>query len=129
MSQPERSPVPLPAPLRILDPDAYDRAVTAADVVTRRRGAGGGVVWELTAAILTAVGVFPPPPETDELDAECCTAVFLAWEAEAVDADLLGTWQQCGDEPGHDGIEHDNGDFAWRDGQPGTVPAHTPDEV
>lgn len=127
MSQPgpARSPIPLPAPLRILDADTYDQAVTAADVVARRRGTGSAAVWEITAAVLTTVGIFPPPPDVDELDAECCTALCLAWEAEAVDADFLGTWHQCGDEPGHDGTDHDNGEFAWRDGQPGTMPPLT----
>ena len=86
--------VPLPAPLRIL-----------------------------AAAALAAVGVFPPPPGPEELDTQCCTALFLPHDAEELDAFTLGMWQQCGDDPGHDGPAHDSGEFSWADGGPGTVPA------
>ncbi|MFB7012339.1 MULTISPECIES: hypothetical protein [unclassified Streptomyces] len=69
------------------------------------------------------MGLFPPPPDEDELDAEFCTSLSVAWEAEAVDPRSLGEWRQCGDEPGHDGDEHDDSEFSWSDGMPGTVPA------
>ncbi|MGO4747310.1 hypothetical protein AB4212_01465, partial [Streptomyces sp. 2MCAF27] len=117
------TPVPLPAPLRILDADEYGRAVHAAREAGRRDAVGRTTAAEMTAAALAAVGLFQPPPDAEELDAECCTALCLAWEAEAVDPHFFGEWNQCGDEPGHDGDDHDNGEFSWSDGLPGTVPA------
>ncbi|MEU5547936.1 hypothetical protein AB0G85_37465 [Streptomyces sioyaensis] len=47
---------------------------------------------------------------------------------EEATSDMLGVWQQCGDEAGHDGDEHDNGEFTWADGQPGAIPARTADQ-
>ncbi|TLQ38830.1 hypothetical protein [Streptomyces marianii] len=119
------APVPLPAPLRILDADEYGRAIDAAREAGRRDGVGWKTAEEMAAAALVAAGLFPPPPDAEELEAECCTALSVAWEAEAVDPHSLGEWNQCGDEPGHDGDDHDNGEFAWSDGMPGTVPART----
>lgn len=119
---PAATPVPLPAPLRILDADEYGRAVTAAKEAGRRDGVGRTTAEEVASAALLAVGLFSPPPDEDELDADSCTALCVAWEPEAVDPRSLGEWHQCGDEPGHDGDEHDNGEFSWSDGQPGTVP-------
>ncbi|MFI9005480.1 hypothetical protein [Streptomyces sp. NPDC053541] len=121
-AEPAAPPVPLPAPLRILDTEEYDRAITAARKAGRRDGVGLSVAEEIAAAALISAGLFPPA-HVEELDAECCTAQCLAWDAEGVDPRSLGEWHQCGDEPGHEGTDHDNGEFAWSDGQPGTVPA------
>ncbi|MGW5336234.1 hypothetical protein [Streptomyces bauhiniae] len=117
------TPVPLPAPLRILGADEYDRAVTAARQAGRRDRVGSATAEDLASAALAAVGLFPPPPDDEELDAELCTALCVAWEVEAVDPESLGEWRQCGDEPGHEGGGHDDGEFSWDDGMPGTVPA------
>ncbi|MFF4709578.1 hypothetical protein [Streptomyces sp. NPDC001297] len=121
MSNPTVTPVPLPAPLRILQPDEYDRAVKAG--VRAARSTGRATVQEITDAVLAELGLFSPPIEPDELDPECCTAQSLPYDPEECDVYTLGQWQQCGDEPGHDGDNHDNGEFGWSDGQPGTVPA------
>ncbi|MEU6332828.1 hypothetical protein ABZ851_37125 [Streptomyces sp. NPDC047049] len=115
------TPVPLPAPLRILGDDEYERAVKAA--VRADRSIGRATAVEIADAVLAEVGLFPPPLEPAELDSECCTAQCLPFDAETCDAYTFGTWQQCGDEPGHPGDDHDNGEFSWSDGQPGTVPA------
>lgn len=123
MSTPTVTPVPLPAPLRILTDDEYDRAVSAAQGAGRRDRVGGVTATEMADAALIAVGLFPPPPNPTELDTEYCTALCLPWEAEAVDPEWHGQWQQCGDEPGHVGNDHDNGEFGWSDGEPGTLPA------
>ncbi|MFD9151269.1 hypothetical protein ACFWDF_29140 [Streptomyces diastaticus] len=120
---PAAMPVPLPAPLRILGAHEYGRAVTAAREAGRRDRVGQTTAVELARAALVAVGLFPPPPDVDELDADTCTALCVAWEAEAVDPRSLGEWHQCGDESGHDGDAHDNGEFSWSDGEAGTVPA------
>lgn len=121
-TNPTVTPVPLPAPLRILDDAEYDQAVTAAREAGRRDNVGTVTAEDMASAALIAVGLFPPP-DTEQLDTDCCTAQLLPWESEAVDVNSLGVWQQCGDEPGHDGDDHDNGEFSWSDGQPGTVPA------
>ncbi|MGA4980055.1 hypothetical protein [Streptomyces cinereoruber] len=119
-AEPAAPPVPLPAPLRILDAEEYLRAVTAARRAGGRDGVGLGTAEEIAAAALISAGLFPPA-DVEELDAECCTAQCLAWDAVA--PPYLGEWHQCGDEPGHEGADHDNGEFAWSDGQPGTIPA------
>jgi len=121
MSSPAAAPVPLPAPLRILHTDEYDRVVKAG--VRAARSVERATTLEIAEAVLAEVGLFPPPVEPADLDSGYCTAQSLPFEAEACDAHSFGQWQQCGDEPGHDGDEHDNGDFSWSDGQPGTMPA------
>ncbi|MBK6018839.1 hypothetical protein [Streptomyces sp. MBT53] len=121
MTSPTVTPVPLLAPLRILQADEYDRAVKAG--VRAARSVSRATVEEVTGAVLAEVGLFSPPIEPDELDPEFCTAQCLPFDPETCDTYSLGQWQQCGDEPGHAGDGHDNGDFSWSDGQPGTVPA------
>ncbi|MDX2846162.1 hypothetical protein PV377_45865 [Streptomyces ipomoeae] len=121
MSNPTVTAVPLPAPLRILTADEYDRAVKAG--VRAARSVARATVEEVTDAVLTEFGLFSPPIEPDELDPEFCTAQGLTFDPQTCDAHALGQWHQCGDEPGHVGDIHDNGEFTWRDGQPGTVTA------
>jgi hypothetical protein len=121
------TPVPLPAPLRILSADEYDAAVKAA--VRAARSVKRATVAEIANAVLAEVGLFSPPDEPDELDPEFCTSQCLPFDAEEAAAGMLGVWQQCGDEPGHDGNGHDSGEFSWTDGMPGTVPAQQTQET
>lgn len=131
MSRPEPpvvTPVPLPALLRILDDwTVFDVAVHAACRELDRFGSkpkvDHGMAEEMVRAALAVAGVFTPAPALESLDAEYCTALFVPWETEAHAPDYPGEWQQCGDEPGHEGTTHSNGQHAWKDAQPGTLPA------
>ncbi|MFE7665606.1 hypothetical protein [Streptomyces celluloflavus] len=69
---------------------------------------------ELVAAVLAAADVLTPPPTPNP---DTCTAQF---------ADQAGDWWQCNHNPGHPNIYHhtEEGEYAWTDGTPGTVPAH-----
>ncbi|WP_330346641.1 hypothetical protein OG858_47430 (plasmid) [Streptomyces europaeiscabiei] len=131
MSLPNHRPVPLPVPLRVLDLDEFQTAVHAARREAQRYrprlDVDHGMAEEMVSAALATAGVFIPAPAPESLDTECCTALYLPWEPEAATAETLGVWQQCGDEPGHDDADgHDNGEFTWVDGRPGTVPAQLP---
>ncbi|MEU2740936.1 hypothetical protein ABZ656_37745 [Streptomyces sp. NPDC007095] len=120
-------PVPLDPPARILeDWDEFNAAVHAAKDATHRFHPGPqnldhGIVEEMVTAALAVAGVFTPPPALASLDPECCTALCLPYDAEQFDAEMFGVWQQCGEDPGHDG-DHE-GDVGWADGLPGTMPA------
>ncbi|MEU5959261.1 hypothetical protein [Streptomyces sp. NPDC047525] len=116
--------VPLPDGMRVLSDAEYDAAFKALR---------GHVDYPAVASpadaltdTLAAIGVFLPPldPEPDT-----CTALYLPHRADQVTADVLGVWQQCADEPGHDPADvHDSGEFEWRDGDMGAVPARPADE-
>lgn len=117
----------LPAPYRVLTDEEYDAAYAAA----REAAQGSGqtvpyaVLDEMARAMLAAVGVFTPAPEPEP---DACTAMYLPHDAEEFGPDLLGQWQQCADEAGHDG-RHDNGEVSWRDDLPGALPARTEGEA
>ncbi|MEU9167697.1 hypothetical protein AB0D34_07860 [Streptomyces sp. NPDC048420] len=127
-TNPTVTPVP-PLPLRILATwDEFNTALYAARRETHRfrptPDVDHGAAEEMVRAALAAVGVVTTAaPAVESLDAECCTAQCLMWEAGAVEAEALRECQQCGDAPGHDGTDHGNREFGWSDGQSGTVPA------
>ncbi|WP_158713521.1 hypothetical protein [Streptomyces sp. NRRL F-525] len=111
----------LPDGMRLLSHEEMRAVGDAVRASARRTGVRGHLADEIAYDALAAAGVFnqPPEPSPDE-----CTALYLPYDAQEFGADgLLGVWQQCGGEPGHDGDEHDNGEVIWHDGRPGAVPA------
>ncbi|MFD4021193.1 hypothetical protein [Streptomyces sindenensis] len=88
----------------------------------RRHGVRGHVAEEIAYDALAAAGVFnePPQPEPDT-----CTAQYLPHDPDAYEPDMLGVWQQCEDDPGHDG-RHDAGEASWPEGAPGSIPPGAP---
>lgn len=118
-------PVPLDPPARILDDwTEFNAAVHAArreaDRFRPRPDVDHGMAEEMVRAALAVAGVFTPPPVLASLDAECCTALCLPFDAEQFDAEIFGVWQQCAGEPGHE--DDHEADVGWADGLPGTVP-------
>ncbi|WP_125264861.1 hypothetical protein [Streptomyces alboflavus] len=117
--------VTLPEGMRLLSHEQMRAVHDAVREAARRVGVPGHKADEISYSALAAAGQFvqPPDPEPDT-----CTALYLPHQAAAVTADILGVWQQCGDDPGHGGDDHDSGDFGWSDSDTGALPAHTADE-
>ncbi len=112
-----------PAPaVRILTEEEYDAAYDALRGAAYRHGSrlASRAVHEALTESLAVLGVFTPPIDADP---EYCTALYLPTDPEAFGADMLGHWQQCADEPGHDGDDHDSGNTSWSDGDPNTIPS------
>ncbi|WP_331718314.1 hypothetical protein [Streptomyces sp. NBC_00134] len=109
----------LPDGMRVLSHEEMRRVHDAVHAVASRHGVFAPVADEISYDALAAAGIFiqPHTPEPDE-----CTAMYLPHTAD-VTADMRGVWQQCADEVGHDGDDHDSGEFGWRDGDMGAVPA------
>lgn len=110
-----------PAP-RILTEEEYDLAYERLADAAYRNGSrlGETAAHGALTETLAAIGVFIPAPDAE---AHTCTARYLPHDAAQFDVDILGVWQQCADDPGHDGTEHDSGDLSWSDEHPGALPA------
>ncbi|MGW2793596.1 hypothetical protein ACWC9H_27205 [Streptomyces sp. NPDC001251] len=108
--------------VRILTGDEYRAAFDALRGATHRHGSRLGITaaHEALVETLAALRVFTPPLDPDP---DSCTALYLPTDPDEYDADTLGYWQQCADEPGHDGDDHDSGDASWTDNDPHTRPA------
>lgn len=100
----------------ILTGDQYKAARTAAAGALRSAGVGLDTIGDAVAATLAAVGILTPPFKPDP---DTCTAMF---------ADPDGDWWQCADDPGHDGKDHDAGDWGWSDDDPDAIPRRTGDD-
>jgi hypothetical protein len=126
------NPVMIPGPFRVLDRDEYLTAVSAAvsamNYFPSRPPLDYGMAEEIVSAALAAVGVFSPIPVPESLEPSC-TALYLPNVPDQFDASIFGEWQQCADEPGHEGDYHENPDVGWSDGSPGSVPAGAADEM
>ncbi|WP_331719465.1 hypothetical protein [Streptomyces sp. NBC_01174] len=110
-----------PSP-RILTDEEYELAYKRLRAAVDRNGSqlGETAAHEVLTETLAAVGVFIPAPEPEP---DTCAALYLPHDIEEFGPDTLGVWQQCADDPGHDGAAHDNGEVTWRDAMPGAVPA------
>ncbi|MEV6674354.1 hypothetical protein [Streptomyces sp. NPDC051162] len=95
---------------RVITKDEYEEACRRVHVASRLSGEG---VANVVAAALSAVGVLTPPLRPDELEPGCCTAQA---------ADDHGYWLQCGEDPGHAGESHGDGDFGWTDEYADAIP-------
>ncbi|MGW2793594.1 hypothetical protein ACWC9H_27195 [Streptomyces sp. NPDC001251] len=115
---------PLPAPMRVMSAQEARRVHDAVRAAARRRQVTASAADEVSYDALAAAGVFLAPDPLD--DPDLCTARYLPHDPDEFGPDLLGVWQQCADEPGHDGDDHDTGELNWRDGMPGAIPATTP---
>lgn len=109
---------PLPDGMRVLSAEEMRRVHDVVHDVARRHRVSGPAADAISFDALAAVGVFICAPEPDPGE---CAALYLP-HTDDVSRGMRGVWQQCADEPGHDG-EHDNGEFTWRDDHPGAVPA------
>ncbi|MEU7230032.1 hypothetical protein [Streptomyces chrestomyceticus] len=119
------APPHLPAPMRLLSQPELRAVHDGVRAAARRRGVTGEAADEISFAGLAAAGLFLPPPAPDP---HTCTALYLPHEPGAYVPEMLGQWQQCDDEPGHEDV-HSNGDTEWSDDTPGAVPAGTTTEV
>ncbi|WP_432017673.1 hypothetical protein [Streptomyces hydrogenans] len=97
----------------ILTDDQYNAVWTAAAGVLRPAGLGSETIADAVAATLAAAGLLTPPPAPEP---DMCTAMF---------ADPDGGWWQCGDDPDHDGDDHDSGEWGWSDKDPDATPRRT----
>ncbi|MYV63866.1 hypothetical protein GTW37_36700 [Streptomyces sp. SID4931] len=104
--------------MRVLTAREMRAVRDAAHAAVRRHGVRGHVAEEIAYDALAAAGVFNEPPQPDP---DTCTAQFLPHNSDAFEPDVLGVWQQCEDDPGHDG-RHDSGDTNWLDGAFGSIP-------
>ncbi|MGW1839620.1 hypothetical protein [Streptomyces sp. NPDC002067] len=122
MSTNEKPSPRLPAPYRVLTDAEYDTAYARLTSAAQRHGSRltAPAAHDALVATLAAAGVFLPAPEPDP---DTCPARFLPYDGEDFGADMHGEWQQCADEPGHDGDSHDSGEIGWSDGAPGALPA------
>ncbi|MFJ2110781.1 hypothetical protein ACIOEX_02440 [Streptomyces sp. NPDC087850] len=107
--------------LRILTTEEYDRAYDRLTSAAYRHGSrlGDIAAHDALTETLAAIGVFTPAPDIEPFT---CTARFVPNDAEQYEPDMLGVWQQCQDEPGHEGTDHDSGDLSWADDMPGALP-------
>ncbi|MDX3434408.1 hypothetical protein PV664_37070 [Streptomyces sp. ME01-18a] len=107
---------------RTLTEEEYELAYTRLTAIAHRNGSrlSRGTAHEALAETLAAIGVFTPAPEPEP---DTCTALYLPHDTEEFGPDVFGAWQQCGDDPGHDGTDHDSGEVRWNDLLPGAVPA------
>ncbi|MGW3091728.1 hypothetical protein [Streptomyces sp. NPDC001108] len=112
---------------RILTDEEYDRAYDALRDNGQRLGyqISHTATAEMVFHVLASVGVFLPAPTPDT---DTCTALYLPHDPDEYGAELLGEWQQCEDEPGHEGTFHESGNTGWPEGAAGSVPARTADE-
>ncbi|MEV0012879.1 hypothetical protein [Streptomyces sp. NPDC047973] len=110
-----------PPPPRILTEEEYELAYKRLTAAAYRNGSrlGEGAAHDALTETLAAVGVFTPAPEPEP---DTCAALYLPHDIAKFGPDTLGIWQQCGEDPGHDG-DHDNGEMGWGDRMPGAVPA------
>ncbi|MFJ8166520.1 hypothetical protein ACIRBY_37150 [Streptomyces sp. NPDC096136] len=114
---------PVPA-VRILTKAEYQQAYERMTGSASRSGNRlGRAAYEVLDETLAAIGVFAPAPHPNP---DTCTALYLPTDHEEFDRHVFAQWQQCTDEPGHDGDEHDNGEVNWADGMPGAIPATAP---
>lgn len=120
MSTKQTYEVSLPEGMRLLTPTERRAVHAAVREAARRHGVGTVAADEISYDALAAAGVFLPP---DAPDPDMCTARYLPHWPEEAAGGMLGVWQQCADEPGHDGTDHDSGEFCWSDGDTGTLPA------
>ncbi|MGW2724907.1 hypothetical protein [Streptomyces sp. NPDC001492] len=117
----------LPDGMRVLSHREMRAVHDAVRTSARRAGVRGHLADKIADDTLAAVGVFNQPPTPDPGE---CTAQYLPHDADEFgESGLLGVWQQCADEPGHDGDEHDNGEVTWRDTYPGALPARPAKEA
>ncbi|WP_053913677.1 hypothetical protein [Streptomyces sp. TP-A0875] len=83
--------------------DAYSAAVSA--LGARSHNPGSEAVSAALDAALFVLGILAPPPTSEP---DTCPAQF---------ADSEGAWHQCAEDPDHDPADgHDNGEWAWPDG-------------
>ncbi|MFD7539902.1 hypothetical protein [Streptomyces sp. NPDC059819] len=99
----------------------YEQAYARLTRAAYRHGSGltTSAAHEALTETLAAIGVFTPTPNQGPAT---CTVLYLPTEPEELDAGTLGVWQQCADESGRDGDEHDSGIMNWSDHLPGAPP-------
>ncbi|MEU1133358.1 hypothetical protein ABZ383_26475 [Streptomyces sp. NPDC005900] len=113
--------VPLPAGMRVLSVEEMRRVHDVVRAAARRHNVTGWQADEISFGALAAVGVFVQPPAAES---GTCTAQFVPHEDNPEAADILGVWQQCGMDVGHDPADgHEGADTGWPDGAPGSIPA------
>lgn len=97
--------------LRVLTEDEYLKALSS--VMNNTGRLGKMVTFRAAEAIadgvLLAVGVIWPAPEPES---ETCPSLYATRDG----------WLQCEDEPGHDGDDHEGGDWGWSDTDPNAIP-------
>ncbi|ONI48513.1 hypothetical protein [Streptomyces sp. IB2014 011-1] len=108
----------LPDGMRVLSAAEMRRVHDAASAAARRHGVRGYIAAEIVFDALATAGVFNEPLSPDP---DTCTAQYLPHDPAEFDADTLGVWQQCDEEPGHDD-DHDSGEIGWPEGAPGSLP-------
>ncbi|MGW1666466.1 hypothetical protein [Streptomyces microflavus] len=112
----------LPEGMRVLSATEMRKVHDAARQAAHRHGVRGHAADEIAYDALAAAGIFNGP---SQVDPDTCTAQYLPHDPDAFGPDMLGVWQQCADDPGHDG-RHDNGEANWSEGAPGSIPPGIP---
>ncbi|MFD9850547.1 hypothetical protein [Streptomyces parvus] len=111
-----------PTAPRILTEEEYELAYERLTRAAYRNGSrlGEAAAHDALTETLAAVGVFIPAPDPEP---DTCTARYLPHDADEFGPDILGVWQQCEDDPGHEGDRHESGEVSWPDEYPGALPA------
>ncbi|MFE7665605.1 hypothetical protein [Streptomyces celluloflavus] len=112
---------------RILTHDEYDAAYARLKAQARLHGTqlSSNTAHAALTAALAMIDVYGPAPEPEP---DTCTALYLPTNTEEDGPDILGVWQQCFFEPGHDDADGHESDCGWSDDMPGAIPARTTDQ-
>lgn len=94
---------------RVLCEEEWKAVIKAVQSVNRY-GLGVIAALDYATAALAAVGILSPSPTPEP---GTCTALY---------PDDVGDWMQCQEEPGHDGKDHDSGEWGWSDNSPNSIP-------
>lgn len=119
---------------RILTPDEWNKVYdTTHAILADKVQVPFPKLDEALTVALAKIRIFTPPPAPETEDNACTSLSVMANplaapgedEEELVMERDLGTWQQCGDEAGHEG-GHDNGEWCWTDEDLGTIAHRDP---